>query len=251
MREELGRNEAHGLGRLGQVDRKEVGLANQILDGAHERHAELTRPVGAHVRVERHQLHPERERALRDEHAHAAEADDAERLAVQFDALPPGAIPRARLEVGVGLGDVPGLREQQRHGVLSGREHVRLRCVHHHDAAPRGGLHIDVVETNPGPADDHQVGPHGEHGLVDLRGAADHQGVGANDGFKQLLGREPDALVDIETGRSHRIEPTGRERLGYKHSGSVAHSVTVPADPDDFRVGFRRVGFRRVGFRRV
>ena len=54
-------------------------------------------PFVADERVVRDEAHPERVRALRDEHADAPEPDDAERLAVQLDALPLRAVPLPRL----------------------------------------------------------------------------------------------------------------------------------------------------------
>ena len=69
------------------------------------------------------------------------------------DALPPTG-----LERGVRLRHVAGLREEQRHRVLGGREDVRLRRVDHHHAAAGGRLDVDVVEADAGPADDDEVG---------------------------------------------------------------------------------------------
>ena len=68
--------------------------------------------------------HAEGRRSLRDERADLAETDDTERLAVEFDALPLAALPLARLQRRVGLGDVARLRQQQRHGLLGRREDV-------------------------------------------------------------------------------------------------------------------------------
>ena len=137
---------------------RKSAVAHELLERRHELDAELAGPVGAHVRVVGDEPHAERERTLRDEHADAAEADDAERLAVELDALPPRAVPLAGLEVGVGLRDVARLREQQRDRVLGRREHVRLRRVHDHHAAPGRRGDVDVVEADAGPADDDEVG---------------------------------------------------------------------------------------------
>ena len=60
-------------------------------------------------------------------------------------------------EGGVGLGDVAGLGEQHRHGVLGGGEDVRLRRVDHHHALGGGGLGVDVVEPDAGPAHHDEV----------------------------------------------------------------------------------------------
>ena len=87
------------------------------------------------------------------------------------------ALPPAGLEGGVGLGDVAGLGEQQRHRVLGRRQDVRLRRVDDHHAAAGGRLDVDVVEADAGPADDDQVGAGGEDLGGDLGGRADDEGV--------------------------------------------------------------------------
>ena len=108
--EHVGVHEADRVGRLGRVDRDEVGDRDELVHRLGDLHAELARPIGAHERVVGDEPHAERVRALRDEHADAAEADDAERLAVELDAFPLRAVPRAGLEVGVGLRHVARLR---------------------------------------------------------------------------------------------------------------------------------------------
>ena len=106
---------------------------------------------------------PKPARPVGDELADAAEADDAERLVGELDALPPAALPPAGDERRVGLRDVAGLGQQQRHRVLGGRDDVALRGVDDHHAAPGGGVDVDVVEPDAGPADDDQVGAGGQH----------------------------------------------------------------------------------------
>ena len=156
--------------------------------------------------------------ALRDEHADPAQADDAERLVVQLDALPPGAVPLAGLEVAVGLRDVARLREQQRDRVLGRRQHVRLRGVHHHHAATGGGGDVDVVEADPGAADDHEVVAGLEHLGGHLRGAADDQRRRALHRVEELLGRQAEPDVDLEAGAAHGLEPALGELLADQHA---------------------------------
>jgi len=60
-------------------------------------------------------------------------------------------------------GDVASLREQQRHGLLGCREDVGLRRVDHHHAALGGGVDVDVVEPDAGPAHHDEVGRRLEH----------------------------------------------------------------------------------------
>ena len=156
--EQLGIEQPDRLGCLRQVDREEVHGLDQAAEVGLELHAELAGPVRAHVRVVGHEPHPEGEAPLGDEHADPTEADDAERLAVQLDAGPAGAVPLARLQVAVGLGQVARLREQQRHRLLGRGDHVRLGGVDHHHAARRGRGDVDVVETDAGTTDDDEIG---------------------------------------------------------------------------------------------
>ncbi len=152
--------------RLRQVDGEEVGLGDDLVE-RHQLDAELAGPVGGHERVVGDEAHPEAAGPVGDELADAPEPDDAERLVGQLDALPAAALPAPGDERRVGLGDVAGLGEQQRHRVLGGRDDVALRGVDDHHAAPRGRLDVDVVETDAGPADDEQVGAGGEHVVGD------------------------------------------------------------------------------------
>ena len=116
-------------------------------------------------------------------------------------------------EVAVGLGHVAGLREQQRDGVLGRGQHVRLRRVDDHDAAPGGGLDVDVVEPDAGPADDHELVARFEHLGGDLGGAADHERRRAADRLEQLARRQAEPDVDLEPGGAHGLEPAVGELL--------------------------------------
>ena len=202
------------------VDRDEIGDRNQLFDRRNERHAELTRPIRADERVVRDEPHAERVRALRDEHTNASETDDAERLAVQLDALPSRAVPLARLQVGVGLRNIACLREQQRKRVLCRRQDVGLRRVHDHHASARRLDDVDVVEPDARPPDDHELSRRFEHLGRDLGRAAYHEGPRALDRFEQLLARETRPDVDLETGGTH-----GDETAQAAHEGEPATRV--------------------------
>ena len=119
--------------------------------------------LGGDERVVGDEVHAEAAGAVGDELADAAEADDAERLVGELDALPAAALPAPGDERRVGLRDVARLGEEQRHRVLGGRHDVALRGVDDHHAAPGGGLDVDVVEADAGPADDEEVGSGREH----------------------------------------------------------------------------------------
>ena len=184
--QQLGGDEPERVRRLGQMDGEEVDPRHQLLDGLDEVDAELARPLRADVGVVGDELHPERVGPLRDEHADATQADDAERLVVQLDTLPAGAVPFTGPEITICLGDVARLREQQRDGVLGRRQHVGLRRVDDHHASTRGRLDVDVVEADPRPTDHDELVGRLEHFRGDLRRAADHQCRGTADGVEEL-----------------------------------------------------------------
>jgi len=77
-----------------------------------------------------------------------AEADDAERLAGELDALPLGALPLTLLHGRVGLGNVAGQSHQQGDRVLGRGNRVRIRSVGDDDALARRGLDIHVVDAH-------------------------------------------------------------------------------------------------------
>ena len=58
---------------------------------------------------------------------------------------------------GMRLGHVARQREQQRHRVLGGGDHVRLRRVGDDDPGLGGGIDVDVVDPHAGPADGSQT----------------------------------------------------------------------------------------------
>ena len=127
-------------------------------------------------------------------------------------------------EGGVSLRDVAGLGEQQRHRVLGGRDDIRLRGVDNHHAASRRRIEIDVVEADPGPADDHQVVGGGEQLLVDHRGRADDQRCRAGDRRQQLVPRQPELHVDDVSGGSEALQPALGDLFGDEDAGHGLHA---------------------------
>ena len=184
---------------------------------AHQLHAHVLGPVGRDERVVGHQPHAEGQGPLGHQGPDPAQTDHAEGLAVQLDALPFGALPLPRHQGGVGLGDVPGLGQQQGHGLLGGREDVRLGGVDHHDPALGGRRHVHVVQADAGPAHHDQVGPGRQHLGGHRGGRADDQGLGPDDGRHQLLGGQPELHVDLVAGLGHQVEAGLRQLLGDEH----------------------------------
>ena len=55
-------------------------------------------------------------------------------------------------------GNCAGEREHQGDGMLGGGDRIAERRVHHHHAARGGGGDVDIVDPDPGAADDLQIG---------------------------------------------------------------------------------------------
>ena len=126
---------------------------HELLD-ADQAHAHGPGPVVRDEGVVADQFHAEGVRSLGDQRTGPAQADHAEHLAVQLDALPLGALPTPGHQSRVGLRDVAGLCQQEGHGLLRHREDVGGGRVDHHDPALGGRGHVHVVEPDTGPAHD-------------------------------------------------------------------------------------------------
>ena len=202
--EQIAADQPGGLVRLRQVDREEVGSATSWSS------RRSSTPSGGPGRPTRTGRRPRgacrTPRPVGDELADAAQPDDAERLVGQLDALPPAALPPAGHERGVGLGHVARLGEQQRHRVLGGRDDVALRGVDHHHAAARGRLDVDVVEPDPGPADDDQVGAAASTSSVTVVAERMIRAC-ARDCRRQVGRRQLEPHVDVVAGRPQAVEP--------------------------------------------
>ena len=140
--------EAAGLGRQRQVQRQELGDGEHVVRALDALDAELAEALLRDERVVGDDAHPEPERAARDLLADAAEAEHAERLALELDPAPGRALPAALLQRRVRLRDVPRERDEQADGVLGGGDDRRLGRVGDDDPAARGGLDVDVVDAD-------------------------------------------------------------------------------------------------------
>ena len=165
------------LGRLRQVDRDEVGALVELVGRLDALDAEVAEALGGDELVEADDLHVERLGAARDQLADPAEADHAERLAVELVAAVARARPLAADERAMRLRHVAGQRQRQRQRVLGGGDRVRLRRVDDEDAALGRRDEVDVVDAGAGAADDLQVGGLADQVRGDLGRRADDQRV--------------------------------------------------------------------------
>ena len=75
---------------------------------------------GGDERIVGNDLHTERNGAMGDKATDTTEADNAERLVLEFDTFPLGAFPTTVDQSAVRLRNVAGLRQQECHRVLRG-----------------------------------------------------------------------------------------------------------------------------------
>jgi hypothetical protein len=173
------------------VHGQEVGARDQAVQVRRRLDALLRGTLGRHERIEPDHLHFEAKRAAGDRHADAAEADDTERLAGQLGARELAAVPAAGVQRFVRLRDIARERQDQRQRVLGGAQRVAARCVHHHDAAPRGGRHVDVVDADAGADDGAQPARPVQHLGGQLRAASHDDPVRLRQRGGKRAGVEP------------------------------------------------------------
>ena len=168
--------------------------------------AELAGALVAHVRVVGDEPHAERVRPLRDEDTDAAEADDAERLAVELDALPPGPVPRAGLRRSrSACGTLRACASSS--AIVCSAADSTFDCGAFTTITPRRGGRgdVDVVERRCRPAR-RRRGPsrRREHLGGDLRRAADRRARPRPARPRAARsGDEVEPLVDVEAGVAH------------------------------------------------
>ena len=177
----------------------EVGLGHQLLEADHP-HAHLGGASGLDVGVVGDHVHAERGQPLGDEHADAAESDDADGLLVELDAGVPAALPLPARERRVRRADVAGGREHQRDGELGGADDVGGGGVDDHHAVLGRRLDVDVVEADTGPGHDLEPLGREQRLLVDRGGGADQDRVDVGNGVEQFGPVGAVAEADLEVG---------------------------------------------------
>ena len=204
-------------GRWSVID---VGLGVDLLHRAARFDAELAEALGGDERVVGDDAHPEPERAMRHLPADPPEAEDAERLPRDLDSREALAIPRAGLESGVRLRNVPDERKQQRDRVLGRRVDRRLGRIRDDDSASRGRIDVDVVDADSGAADDLEpCRALDERGVERRRRAHDDRVEVADDRREVGL-----AVLDDLEPASQQLEAGGCDRLADENARLFRHA---------------------------
>ena len=173
----------------GSVDGHEVGLGQQLIH-LHIGDAQLLLDAGDVENIEGDDVHADGLGHDAQMLTDAAEAHDAQGLALQLDALAVLLLLPLAVAHGVaGVGDIAGAGEHMAHGQLRHGLGGRLGGVLHGDAVGLGVLYVDVVHTHAAADDELQLAA---LGLVDVVGAdlglgADHHHVEITQGLAQLI----------------------------------------------------------------
>ena len=188
----------------------EVGPREELVARLDALDAELAEALGGDELVEGDHVHVEGLGALGDELADAAEADHAQRLAVELVAAVARARPLARDQRAVRLGHVATQRQRQRQRVLGGGDRVRLGRVGDDDPALGGGRDVDVVDAGAGAADHlHALGARDQlRGQLGRR--ADQDRVELADALLELAAVPVETELDIEVARAAARRPSRR-----------------------------------------
>ena len=174
----------------GGVDGDEVGLGQQLIH-LHIGDAQLLLDAGDVEDVERYDLHADGLGHHAQVLADAAEAHDAQGLALQLNALAIGLLLPLALAHGVtGDGQIPGAGEHMAHGQFCHRLGGGAGGILHVDAVCLGIVHVDVVHTHAAADDQLQLAALGRINvlLADLGLGADHGHVKPAQGLAQLIG---------------------------------------------------------------
>jgi hypothetical protein len=129
---------------------------------------------------------------------------------VQLDAFPLLALPATFHEGPVSLGNVARLGQHQCHGVLGGRQDIRLRGIDHHHAATRGRFHVHIVEAYASAPDRNQIAAGLEHIGTHTGSRADDESGGPGDSPEELVGGKGKLDVDLVARCRHYLEPARR-----------------------------------------
>ena len=194
--------EVGASGHLIQVSHLDVQVPDALLD---------------HEGVVGKDSHSERGCTLGDQPPDAAQADNAEGLVAQLDALPAGTVPDPAHQVGVCLRYAPGLGKEQSHRVLRCRNRVGERCVDNHHATPGGRTHVDIVEADSCTTNNFKALGGLEHLGGHLRRRPDDERRRTLECSGQVGSVQAHLHVDVMTGTAQEVKAGLGDLLGYQH----------------------------------
>ena len=134
-----------------------VGAREQIIE-RHFLDTHFNRPLLGQEWIIGDDLHAQADGAFRDDRADIAGADQAERLAGQFDTHEFRFFPFAGLGRGIGRRQLARQSEHQGDRMFGGGDAVAEGRVHDHDTLGGSSRNVDIVDADAGAADHLQIG---------------------------------------------------------------------------------------------
>ena len=159
-----------------QVQREVVGAGKDLV-GRDEFDAELLGARRGEIGIAADDLHAEDLGATRNLGANAADSEDAEGFAGQLGTLQALLLPLAGARGVVGLRNVAGHGEHESEGEFGNGRGAGAGSVHHHNAAARGGLHVNVVNAHACAANHTQFGRKVNERGIGLHGRAHNERI--------------------------------------------------------------------------
>ena len=189
-------------------------------------------------------------RAVGDDRADIAAADDAERLAENLDAEKFVLFPFAGVGRCVGFRDLPRQRQHQGDRMFGGGDRIAERRVHHDDAARGRRRDIDIVDADAGAADHFQICRALKNLGRDLGGGTDREPVEAVDRFGKfvLVLAEVGLKVDLEAAILEDRDGGGRQRVGDEDFGHGHVLFRRPRWSEERRRPNQRLKMRKSDF---
>ncbi len=186
--------------------------------------------LGGHERVDAHDHHLHRPRAVCDGLPDLAEADDAEGPAAQLESGELRPLPFAPADRRVGGRGLARDPVEERERVLRSGDGVAGRRVDDGDPGSRRRVEIDVVHAHAGAPDDHQPRPGRDQLGIHLDLAAHDERVVLGQDRRQFVARAADPLVDLVV-RREELDALARDGFGDQDPHAVAPAVAVAAMP--------------------
>ena len=208
----------------------EIGLGEQLVQ-FHLGDAHFLGALGRKEGVIGQNVHAQPDGARADDGADIAGADDAERLAGDFDTHELRLFPLAGLRRGIGGRKLASDGEHQRDGVFGGRDRVAEGRVHDNDTTARGGGDIDIVDADAGAADDLEIGRRRNQFLGRLGGGADGETIVIADDFGELVLvlAELRLEIDFDAAIAENLDGGFRQFVGHEyarcHDGLLKNSI--------------------------
>ena len=201
------------------VQGDEIGLRQQLVQ-LNLGDAHFLRAFRRQEGVISENMHLETECTRADDGADIAGADDAERLAGNFDTHEFRLFPLAGLRGAVGCRKLAGNCEHQRNRVFCRCDGVAERRVHDDDTAARGGRNIDIVDADAGAADNLEVGRSLDQLFGCLGGGADGETIVVADDFGKLVLvlAELRLEIDFDATIAEDLDGGFRQFVGYEYA---------------------------------